>query len=78
MPRHHRAPGRPVFPLVDDLLDVSRITRDMITLQRNPVSLATVVSRAIETARPEIDSRRQVLDVELPDEPIVIEGDESD
>ena len=38
--------------LIDDLLDVSRITRGMITLQREPVLLGGVVARAVETARP--------------------------
>ena len=46
-----------LVPLIDDLLDVSRISRGIITLQRKPVSLAVVVARAIETARPAIDAR---------------------
>ncbi len=44
-----------VTPLVDDLLDVSRITRGMIELRREPVELAGVVARAVEASRPLID-----------------------
>ncbi|HEY9465888.1 MAG TPA: histidine kinase dimerization/phospho-acceptor domain-containing protein, partial [Vicinamibacterales bacterium] len=43
--------------LIDDLLDVSRITRGMITLQRERVLVDAVVARAVETARPLIDAR---------------------
>ena len=43
--------------LVDDLLDVSRITRGKIELRKEPVELATVVARAVETARPLIEAR---------------------
>ena len=38
--------------LIDDLLDVSRITRGMITLQREPVLIGAIVARAVETTRP--------------------------
>src|SRR6185369_10101009 len=42
--------------LIDDLLDVSRITRGMITLQREPVLIGAIVARAVETTRPLIDA----------------------
>ena len=61
--------------LVDDLLDVSRITRGKIDLQRSPVELTTVVERAVETARPLIDSRRHQLVVELPKQLIWLDAD---
>ncbi len=61
--------------LVDDLLDVSRITRGSIRLQLAPVDLATVVTGAVETSRPLIDARRHQLSVELPADPVRIEGD---
>jgi PAS domain S-box-containing protein len=51
--------------LVDDLLDVSRITRGKILLQRERVDLATVVDRAMETARPLIQSRSIGIDVRV-------------
>jgi signal transduction histidine kinase len=61
--------------LIDDLLDVSRITRGMITLQREPIELSAVIARAVETARPLIDSRRHELTVQLAEEGIIVDGD---
>jgi PAS domain S-box-containing protein len=61
--------------LVDDLLDVSRITRGKIQLQLEPLDLATVVAGAVETSRPMIDARRHKLRVELPRQPVPVFGD---
>ena len=61
--------------LVDDLLDISRITRGKIRLQTEPVDLTTVVARAVETSRPLIEARRHDLHVTLPDESLHVEGD---
>ena len=61
--------------LVDDLLDVSRITRGKIRLQVEPIDLATVVAGAVETSRPVIDARRHALQVRLPSEPLFVMGD---
>ncbi len=63
--------------LIDDLLDVSRITRGMITLQLEPVLLGAIVARAVETARPAIDAQRHTLEIDLPDELISVEGDKT-
>ena len=63
--------------LIDDLLDVSRITRGMITLQLEPVLLQAIVARAVETARPAIDAHRHSLVLDLPDELISVEGDKT-
>ncbi len=63
--------------LIDDLMDVSRITRGLITLQREPVLLAAVVARAVETTRPAIDARGHELLVNLPDEPLTVNGDKT-
>ncbi|HET9941341.1 MAG TPA: ATP-binding protein, partial [Candidatus Eisenbacteria bacterium] len=52
--------------LVDDLLDVSRITRGKIELQKQSIDLATVVARAVETTRPLIQSRGISLGVAIP------------
>ena len=52
--------------LVDDLLDVSRITRGKIELQKASIDLATVVARAVETTRPLIQSRGISLGVAIP------------
>ena len=49
--------------LVDDLLDVSRITRGKIQLQVEPLDLEAIVSGAVETSRPMIDARRHELHV---------------
>ena len=61
--------------LIDDLLDVSRITRGMITLQRERVLIDAVVARAVETARPLIDARRHELTLDLPEELLSVDGD---
>ena len=61
--------------LVDDLLDVSRITRGKINIHKEPVELATVIARAVETSRPLLDARGQALAVSLPPEPVLVEGD---
>jgi len=61
--------------LVDDLLDVSRITRGKINLTREPVAIGSVVARAVETVQPLIEEREQVLTLEVPTQPIVVDGD---
>jgi PAS domain S-box-containing protein len=61
--------------LVDDLLDVSRITSKKINLQREQVDLAAVVAIAVETARPLIDARGQVLTVTPPPDAVRLEAD---
>jgi PAS domain S-box-containing protein len=63
--------------LVDDLLDVGRITSGKISLRRERVELAAVATRAVEGSRPLLDERRHALEVSLPDEPVVVEGDET-
>jgi PAS domain S-box-containing protein len=61
--------------LVDDLLDVSRIRRGKIRLQKQPVALAEVVAQAVETSRPLIEAHRHHLDVQLPPGPVLLEAD---
>jgi signal transduction histidine kinase/ActR/RegA family two-component response regulator len=61
--------------LIDDLLDVSRITRGMITLQRERVLVDAVIARAVETARPLVDARKHELTLDLPEELLSVEGD---
>jgi len=61
--------------LVDDLLDVSRITQGKIKLQSAPLEVASVISRALETTRPLIEARRHQLAVAVPEAAIWIEGD---
>ena len=61
--------------LVDDLLDVSRITRGKIRLQRESLDVATVVASAVETSRPLIQKHGHELTVSVPDEPLWVQGD---
>jgi signal transduction histidine kinase/ActR/RegA family two-component response regulator len=61
--------------LIDDLLDLSRISRDKIELKRERLELASVVYHAVEAARPLSDSARHELSVALPSEPIYLDAD---
>jgi PAS domain S-box-containing protein len=61
--------------MVDDLLEVSRIGRGKISLQKAPVDLAEVVATAVETSRPLIEAHRHTLTVSLPDYPVRVEAD---
>lgn len=63
--------------LVDDLLDVSRITRGKIRLQLETIDLADVVSSAVETSRPLIDAMHHKLSVTLPATPLMLRGDQT-
>jgi signal transduction histidine kinase/ActR/RegA family two-component response regulator len=61
--------------LVDELLDVSRITQGKITLRREPLELGKVLAHAIETARPLIETRRHQFEISLPAAPVWMQGD---
>ena len=61
--------------LIDDLLDVSRITRGKVTLRREPLELKSVVAAAIETTRTLISGRGHTLHIEVPDEAVPVLGD---
>ena len=61
--------------LVDDLLDLNRITHGRLELRTGPTVLATVIAQAVEAARPLIDQAGHRLRVELPDEPIRLNAD---
>jgi len=66
---------RALTRLVDDLLDISRITQNRLELRREPASLSAIVEAAIESSRPLIDSGGHTLEVKVPDEPIVLLAD---
>jgi PAS domain S-box-containing protein len=68
---------RHMTSLVDDLLDVSRVTRGLVTLTRAPVSARTIVDEAIEQVRPMFDARRQHLQVDMPDPEATVLGDKA-
>jgi signal transduction histidine kinase len=61
--------------LIEDLLDVSRIDRGQLELRRERVDIEAVVRSAIETAKPGIEARQQVLVVRDPAEPLCVDGD---
>jgi PAS domain S-box-containing protein len=61
--------------LVDDLLDVGRITTGKIRLQKTRIDFADAIARSIEAAKPLLDERGHRLAVELPQQPIWIDGD---
>src|SRR5262245_37704840 len=61
--------------LVDDLLDVSRISQGKLALRREQVPLAAVIGSALETSRPLIDHLGHQLTVTLPDQPILVDAD---
>ncbi|HUG54553.1 MAG TPA: PAS domain S-box protein [Vicinamibacteria bacterium] len=61
--------------LVDDLLDISRITSGKIVLQREVIDLAAVVGAAVEATRPFLEQRRQSVTVEVGPDPLRVDGD---
>lgn len=66
---------RQLITLVDDLLDVSRITRGRLELRKCRVRLADVVQSAVEAARPLVDEASHHLAIELPEEPLYMDAD---
>lgn len=61
--------------LLDDLLDVSRITRGRLELHVTTLDIRSVVQSTLETTRPHIDARRHILDVSLPENALQVQGD---
>ena len=61
--------------MVDDLLDVSRITRGKVELKREPLDLVDVVRQAIESTRPLVEARGHALEVALPPRPLPLSAD---
>ena len=61
--------------LLDDLLDVARIMHHMLVLRKRRIDLATVVSAAVETARPKIDEKGHTLVLDLPPQPVELDAD---
>jgi signal transduction histidine kinase/CheY-like chemotaxis protein len=66
---------RHLVRLVDDLLDVSRVMRGKIKLRREPVELATVVARAVETVQPLIEAQGHQLTISLPPDSLLLDAD---
>lgn len=61
--------------LVDDLMEVSRITRSKIVLRKEPVEAETMIRSALETSRPLLDEAGHELILSLPSEPLTLDGD---
>jgi signal transduction histidine kinase/DNA-binding response OmpR family regulator len=61
--------------LVEELLDVARISQGKIQLNKEPIDLAAVIAQSVETAQPFIDARGHTLTVDLPDTPVWLQGD---
>jgi signal transduction histidine kinase/ActR/RegA family two-component response regulator len=61
--------------LLDDLLDVSRVTRGLITLSKQAAEFKSIVADAIEQTRPLIESQKHRLTVQLAHEPVQVHGD---
>jgi len=61
--------------LIDDLLDVSRITRGRLELRTQRMDLRSALEAAVETTQPLLDRKRQHLRVESPDLPLMVSGD---
>src|SRR5204862_6660615 len=61
--------------LVDDLLEVSRISRGAFQLRKERVSMATIVANAVETSAPLVHAGKHVLEQDLPAEPLWLDGD---
>jgi signal transduction histidine kinase/CheY-like chemotaxis protein len=61
--------------LVNDLLDVSRVTRGLVTLEKEELDLNALVAAAVEQVRPLVDTRRHALALQLSDRPVHVTGD---
>ncbi|KRB93001.1 ATP-binding protein [Noviherbaspirillum sp. Root189] len=67
--------ARHLTVLIDDLLDVARVTRGLIVIDKNPVDFRQVLSDAIEQMTPHISARQHSLSLHLPPEPANVVGD---
>jgi signal transduction histidine kinase/CheY-like chemotaxis protein len=61
--------------LIDDLLDVSRVTRGLVELKKETLEFKRIVHDAVEQVGPLMNNKQQQLSVELPDQPVHVEGD---
>ena len=70
-------PVRQVLRLVDDLLDIARVARGGLVLEKRPLELSLVVRNAVEAIRPAATQRGHLLRVDVPEEGLVVDGDEA-
>jgi len=67
--------ARHMTGLIDDLLDVSRVTRGLVTLERAPVALSGVIAEAAEQVRPLVEAKGHRFDVVMPEAELRVRGD---
>ena len=67
--------SRHLARIVDDILDIARITRGSLAIERERVDIADAARRAIEMTAPLVEANRHQLEVELPGQPIPVRGD---
>jgi len=67
--------ARHMTGLIDDLLDVSRVTRGLITLECAPVGLTGVIGEAVEQVRPQVRTKEHALELHLPPDDPLVSGD---
>src|SRR5690606_34374688 len=61
--------------LVDDLLDVARISEGKISLRKERIELKTIIRSAVETSQPNLDAAQHGFNIKVPDEPVWLEAD---
>ena len=61
--------------IVDDLMEISRVSRGKIELRKESVELAAVLRNAVDTSMPLIEAGRHVFGLDMPDEPLLLQGD---
>ncbi|PYM11289.1 MAG: hybrid sensor histidine kinase/response regulator [Candidatus Rokuibacteriota bacterium] len=62
--------------LVEDLLDIARMTRDKLVLKTAPIDIRAVIRRAAADARTLVEAKRQILDVSVPETPVTVAADD--
>ena len=67
--------ARHLAGLVDDLLDVARVTRGLAVIDKSPLDLGAVIAEAVEQVQPLVASRRHRLELDVPAAPLTVNGD---
>ncbi len=67
--------ARQMDRLLDDLLDISRVVRGKLRLERRVVALNEIIEQAIDASQPELEARGHRFDIELPDTPVYLDAD---
>jgi signal transduction histidine kinase len=67
--------ARQIQRLVEDLMDISRISRGKVSLRKQPSNLAEIVQRGLEVSRPFLEARNHKVTIKVPAEPIVLDAD---